>query len=545
MDIAGLRRTHWSGGQLLAFSGLDGPTDFAHGLTARTAFEAPGLDVKLPGECRVRFGESPTGDVLVAGDFFDLRTDAGRVRGAFLDAHHLLIEGPCQVVEQDEAVVCHCGDGRTLIGSASDFDSAKLTSDLDAAVQARSRWLQQQSGLPSAAGATHRTLCKALSTMKTQVYSPEGQIRHRWTTPDRWPHRRMWLWDSAFHAIGWRHVDPALAREMLSAVLDCQREDGFVAHAMAPSGVSAITQPPVLALGVKMVNEAEPDQQWIAEVYPKLCAYVDWDLANRDTDGAGLVEWFIEGDVNCRSGESGMDNSPRFDTATQLDAVDFNSFLALECELLAEFAESLGLSDDADRWRAKHKGLCRLINERLWSEAHGFYLDYDVDRQEQSTVLASSGFFPLICGAASRERAAQLAAHLQDPEMFGTAVPVPCIAVRDVEHYAKDMWRGPMWVNVNWLIAHGFERYGMAEVADELRDKTIREIERCCERYVTFFEIFDDRREVDPPQLLRKGKCAPEESPYHQVFHDYGWTATLYVDMLHRRAVRQASRGTA
>lgn len=39
---------------------------------------------------------------------------------------------------------------------------------------------------------------------------------------------------------------------------------------------------------------------------------------------------------------------------------------------------------------------------------------------------------------------------------------------------------------------------------------------------------------VAPPKLWRKGKCAPEVSPYNQVFHDYGWTATLYVDLTYR-----------
>ena len=64
--------------------------------------------------------------------------------------------------------------------------------------------------------------------MKSQVYSPEGRIKHRWTTPDRWPHRGMWLWDSAFHAIGFRHVDVEVARDAISAVFDAQREGGFV-----------------------------------------------------------------------------------------------------------------------------------------------------------------------------------------------------------------------------------------------------------------------------------------------------------------------------
>ena len=134
--------------------------------------------------------------------------------------------------------------------------------------------------------------------------------------------------------------------------------------------------------------------------------------------------------------------------------------------------------------------------------------------------------------AASEEQAAHLAAHLRDPAMFGTPLPVPSITAKDTAHYAKDMWRGPVWINVNWLIALGFDRYGMGDAAAEIRAKSVPEIERFYEEYGTFFEFYDDRQEVDPPRLWRKGRCAPEESPYHQVFHDYGWTATLYVDMI-------------
>ena len=44
----------------------------------------------------------------------------------------------------------------------------------------------------------------------------------------------MWLWNSVFHAIGIRHLDPELARDSLTAVLDIQREGGFIAHCTAP-----------------------------------------------------------------------------------------------------------------------------------------------------------------------------------------------------------------------------------------------------------------------------------------------------------------------
>lgn len=529
MTFYDLRRDAWMGGQLLAFSALDGTTDFENALVARTAFGTPGIDVKFPAHCRIRFPLSAGKDNVVAGDWFCL---GEAVQGAFLDTHHLLIEGPCEVLDAAPAIASFTNANRTLIGSASHIDAAKLNSDMESVLRDRGRWLRSLR-IPSCTSiATRRTLLKSLSVMKTQVYSPEGMIRHRWTTPDRWPHRRMWLWDSVFHAIGWRHVDPELARDAITAVLDMQATNGFVAHMMDPNGTSEITQPPILALGAKLVHDISPVDGWIESMYPKLCAYVEWDMANRDRDGAGLLEWEITGDPHCRSGESGMDNSPRFDAATQMDAVDFNSFLALECEILAEFAASLDLNGDAAKWKSTHARLCSLIAGRLWSEKLGFFVDYDIDRHAQSPVLASSGFLPLICGAATLTQAARLAEHLRDPRMFGTAFPVPSIAANDIQHYAKDMWRGPVWINLNWLIASGFDRYGFDDLATALRAQTMREIEKFCEKYGVLFEFYDDRREVDPPQLLRKGKGAPEESQYHQALHDYGWTASLYVDLV-------------
>lgn len=527
-----LRHQDWHGGHLFAFSGIDGPTDYANGLVARTTFGQPGLDIWLPARCGIRFRCEPSASFTLTGDSLSVCAPGASIRGAFLDAHHLLLEGPCDVQASPPGLALISHRGRLLVATAGKVVPSAINADLDQAMADRQRWLlgcSMPAGLPSQ---TQRALVMAWSLMKTQVCTPEGQIRHRWTTPDRWPHRAMWLWDSVFHAIGWRQLDPMLARDAIDAVLDIQRADGFVAHRADPTGCSPITQPPVLALGVRLVYDMLPDRDWLAVCFPRLAAAVEWDLANRDSDGAGLAEWFIEGDPFCRSGESGMDNSPRFDRATRLDAVDFNAFLALECELLAGFATELGRAAEARHWAARHARLCELIRERLWSTEHGFFVDYDVDAGGPSPVLASSGFLPLICGAATPAQAAQLAAHLRDPAMFGTPLPVPSIAACDSAHYAKDMWRGPVWVNINWLIARGLDRYGLHTDATDLRRRTCAEIERCCEQYGTFFEFFDDRGDCEPPALLRKGRCAPTENPLQQVFHDYGWTATLYTDLV-------------
>ena len=46
-----------------------------------------------------------------------------------------------------------------------------------------------------------RLYYKALSVQKVNVRSAEGRIPCIWTTPDRVPHKQMWLWDSVFHAL--------------------------------------------------------------------------------------------------------------------------------------------------------------------------------------------------------------------------------------------------------------------------------------------------------------------------------------------------------
>lgn len=530
----------WGGGQLLAFSGIDGNTDSRNGLTARTSFKNTGLEIKLPVECTITFSESHPSEVFLAGDFFVLQTTAGAIKGAFTDAYHLLIEGNCSISDSD-LVFLKTGN-KTLIGVRDFFDKSKIDLNIDRMIAARSEWLGKIAIPEGLSASVSRTLAKALSQIKTQIYSPEGKITHYWSTPDRWPHRDMWLWDSVFHAAGLRHIDAGKAQEILDAVFELQQDNGFIPHQGTPYHHSKITQPPVLALGAKLVNEKYTDLPWLGKIFPKLEAYLEWNVKNRDTNGNGLLEWFIEGNPMCRSGESGMDNSPRFDAATQLDAVDFNSFMALEYKIMAEFATLLGEEKEAINFQNKHKKLCYMINEFLWNEDLGFYMDFDTKTQSQSEILASSGFLPLICGAPTQAQAEKLAAHLNNRETFATALPVSSIAACSAKYYSKDMWRGPVWTNLNWLIAYGLNNYGLKTEADNLISRTIEEQVKMYEKYGTFFEFYDDRCEVDPPQLLRKGKCAPEISPYNQVFHDYGWSGTLFIDMVYNGNCQKGER---
>ncbi len=529
--------TVWGGGQLLAFSGIDGVTDYENGLRLRTAFDGYVFELKqdgyTPPDPVIRYTGSAPEKVELTGDFFRFHTAGGVSSGVLVDARHLLLEGDfeLELLNRYDSVA---SGNRKLVAAKGFLKKELLELDIADEIAKRGKFLLSAPLPEDVSETARRTALKALSQLKTQIYSPEGRIRHFWSTPDRWPHKQMWLWDSVFHALGMRHCNPELARDMISAMFDLQQENGFIPLCGNPHGVHRLTQPPVLALAMKLVNESEPAPEWIAELAPKLERYLEWIMANRDSDGAGLVEWAIEANENCRSGESGMDNSPRFDCALQLDAPDFNAYLAFECEQLAGF-----LPERRDYWMGHYKRLCRLMNERLWSDPVGLYVDYDVVNGCRTEIMSSAGFLPLYCGAATKVQAERMVRHLTDPETFGTPLRVPSIAKSNTAAYRKDMWRGPVWTNINYLIALGLERYGYHELARGIVCDTLREQEKWYLECGTFFEFYDDRKEVEPRKLERKG-ISPDGSyhPFHQVFHDYGWSATLYLEMINRKEWR-------
>ncbi|MGW4516251.1 MGH1-like glycoside hydrolase domain-containing protein [Streptomyces sp. NPDC004393] len=159
------------------------------------------------------------------------------------------------------------------------------------------------------------------------------------TVPSHSLYPHQWSWDSAFIAIGLRHLSPLRAQTELETLLDAQWADGRIPHivfnpsvpldayfpspdfwrsstagraAGAPRTVqtSGIVQPPVHALAAWLVHRADPGlsraRGFLPRVYPRLAAWHRYLLHRRDLGGGGLVSvvhpW-----------EQGMDNSPAWD----------------------------------------------------------------------------------------------------------------------------------------------------------------------------------------------------------------------------------------
>ncbi len=544
----------WGAGQLLAFSGLDGPTPPQASLVLLTREPPLHFELKLPASARIDFEGMPQASWrLLLGDAWVADSAAGPFRAAFLDAQTLVGEAP-ESVElrlEDRRVGpqprrCSLGAGAALdairagrrwavrLQSAVPADwAALLNRDLGALVAERARFVRE---LPLPAGLEPgqiRFLRKLASVMKVNTCSATSAIPRLWSTPDRWPHRNMWLWDSAFHAVGMACFIPEAAQDFLTAMLEHVEPGGRLPHMVEPAGGhSEVTQPPVLAWAVRTVFERTRSADWAAECLPRLQAYLDWDRNNRDRNGNGVPEWNISGAPLCRCGESGADNSSAYDRAVLLDAPDFAGYLCHDYQCLADLARRLGRDSLAEECRTRAREIREATNAVLWSPEAQFYLHRDFDGAFVR-VKTVAGFMPLAAGIPGPEQANALRRRLVDPAAFGAPFPVPSEAL-DSGTFCKDMWRGPTWVNMNFLLFLGLRRYGFRDEAAMIREKTLAEIRRWYEETGCIWEYYDSLGVTPPGELDRKQRLISGNGI--APISDYHFTAALAAAFLTRES---------
>ncbi|MBI4278892.1 MAG: glycogen debranching protein [Armatimonadetes bacterium] len=383
--------------------------------------------------------------------------------------------------------------------------------------RAEATWRAWFGQTPPVAAACEQTYYYAWWVMRAGLLSTRYHLTREALVPSKVHYVGVWQWDAFFHALAYRHVDPQLACDQCRVVLDHQRLDGMLPDAVFDEGTvgrlthpvhAAVTKPPVAAWVVWRIYEASGEREFLEEVYEPLCQWNRWWFTH-DIDGDGIPQYD-------HPFSSGLDDSPLWDDGLPVESPDLATYLVIDMEHLAKIAGAIGEIEEARRWMERSAALSHRLVEHFYDEASGVFWAVRPGTHARIPVLTPFNLYPLWTGRLPGRIAARLVEHLTDSEKFWTRYPIPTVAKSDPTYNPSQMWRGPTWVNINYIFVDALRRAGYRDVARTLADRTLEMVTRG-----------PDAREYYHPET---GESPAGAAPC------FGWTAALFVDLAIQRS---------
>jgi len=190
-----------------------------------------------------------------------------------------------------------------------------------------------------------------------------------------------------------------------------------------------------------------------------------------------------------------------------IEDLTFNSILIRANRHLREIAKTIGKTVPEELLESMRKTETSL--EALWDAYTGQYYSRNFVTHKLIKVPSIATLIPLYSGEVSKERAEQLVGLLKDKKLFGPKYPVPSVPINSEWFKPHGYWQGPSWINTNWLIIEGLERYGFKEEAALIREKSLEVIKK--NGFCEYFSPLD-------------GSPAGVDN--------FSWTAALTIDLL-------------
>jgi putative isomerase len=463
-----------------------------------------------PGErCGLRFVVSPRlawADGR-GGEFKSVRNAAYSTNGQILrndvgETHQgyeveIVVEG-----EPDTAITLNVQAGLEL-----DREVLPFRAVLQAAEERWERWF---AAAPPVTPELRSQYLYAWWIMGNNLLSPFNRFTREATVPSKVHYVGAWQWDNAFHALAYRHVNPDLAQDQIRLMLDHQLPNGMIPDAIYDDAAithleipiaAAVTKPPVIAWAAMNIFAHHHDLQFLRDVYEPLVRWNSWWFGLNDDDNDGIVQY-------SHPFSSGLDDSPLWDYGMPVEAPDLNTYLQTQMTALSQMAQLLGLRGEAEMWSRKARALVGRMIEHFWDERAGLF-----QYQHQHTpipVTTPFSLLPLWTGELPDPIAKRLVERLCDPDLWGT-YPIATVARSDPHYDPNQMWRGPVWINVNYLFVEALQRVKRPDLARKLAEETLQLVMNQPDIY----EYYNPDTGAAPP------KAAPI----------FGWSAALFIDL--------------
>jgi glycogen debranching enzyme len=405
-----------------------------------------------------------------------------------------------------------------VIRNSSDLNHQVLPYSVSIAAS-EERWQEWFNNIPSVDERYQLAYAYAWWVMANNLISPLGNVAYEAMFPSKVNYIGLWLWDSAMHSLALRYIDPELARNQIRAMLAYQLPDGMLPDAIHDEGIvseidhpirAEVTKPPILAWAALKLHEIDPDLEFLKEIYVPLVRWNAWWTSMNDDDADGLVQYN-------HPYSSGLDDNPLWDYGMPVESPDINTYLCVQMGSLAVIAEEIGIDVEGSMWRKRAEAIVRRMIEDFWDEQAGVFQALHED--QMIPVLTPFNLFPLWSGQLPDNICDRLIDHLTNPDEFWGEYIIPSVARND-PHYDPDrMWRGPVWVNINYFFIEALEQIGRFELAEEIREKTLELI-------------------MNQPSMFEYYNAETGEPPATAA-DIFGWTAAVFIDL----AIKASSDG--
>ncbi len=167
----------------------------------------------------------------------------------------------------------------------------------------------------------------------------------------------------------------------------------------------------------------------------------------------------------------------------RLLATDLNSYLFAEFKAFSKLLEKCG-DARAQHYRELARELAEKVEERLWDQSLGLYVNVDPQTGDKVLIRAWTGLAPVLFGIASAQRTKRLIeTNIMNPEHFLQRFGVASMAVSELLSnqsprglYGRAIvcnWQGPVWILPNVFVVRKLIDLGLHSEALDVANRVV------------------------------------------------------------------------
>lgn len=320
------------------------------------------------------------------------------------------------------------------------------------------------------------------STLLTNAVYPvyrrgENIVHH--APGKRWD--SFYTWDSGFIGLGMLEFSREMCRYVLETYL-CDEDNKDFCFLLHGSLV-----PTQFAEYYELLKRT-PDKHSLDYLYDKMKRYYEFLRGRYQGStfakfGNGLLTaydyWY-----SC----SGMDDYPAQSEMIRNGAEAYScpcltsSHVLLAGKIMLAVARYLGKTEDEKTYIEDFEITEKALNELAWDEQSGYYGYTMYDKgapylmrtpQGENWNRGFDGIYPLVAGAAGKERKEKLIAHLKNPAELWSAAGLSAVDMSASYYMDDGYWNGNVWMSHQWYIWKAMLDNGESDFAFAIAERAL------------------------------------------------------------------------